>query len=291
MTSPDLFSPPIRLAALDMDGTLLDSRKRILPETVEDLRRAASRGMQLALCTGRGLAEILPYRRQLTSVRWAILLNGAHLYDLTADRTAEYRTLRPQDAEAILAAAERHDAMPHALTDRASIVPRARMDHMEDYHIGVFRPLYERVASPVADMQEALRRGGMPGKMLIYFRSEADCRAGAKELAFLPVTLSLSTETALEITPPGADKGTALRELAQRLGLPMNETAAVGDSYNDEPMLRAAGRPVVMGNASDAIRASAYAVTADNDHNGAGLAIRSLLGEAELPFRKGDDPE
>ena len=79
--------------------------------------------------------------------------------------------------------------------------------------------------------------------------------------------------------PPGVDKGLGLRQLADHLGLDRGQVMAIGDSYNDEEMLRYAGLAVAMGNANDYIKALVHRVTADNDHDGVAKAVWAVLEE------------
>ena len=65
-----------KLLALDMDGTLLNSKKKISDETARWLTRLSETGVKIALCTGRNIAEIREYDEQLTGVRYAILNSG-----------------------------------------------------------------------------------------------------------------------------------------------------------------------------------------------------------------------
>ena len=75
-----------RLLALDMDGTLLNSQKRISPRTITALHGLAHRGVVITLSTGRGLAEIADFRDELSWLRYASLDDGALVYDLEAKR-------------------------------------------------------------------------------------------------------------------------------------------------------------------------------------------------------------
>ena len=77
----------------------------------------------------------------------------------------------------------------------------------------------------------------------------------------------------MEITHPEARKGTALKALCELLGIPLENTMALGDSGNDESMLKAAGLCIAMGNAPDFIKAVADAVTERTENDGAAIAI------------------
>ena len=114
--------------------------------------------------------------------------------------------------------------------------------------------------------------------MYSFHLADRASRAPARErLAGLPVELAESEDASLELSPAGADKGSGLLALAELLGIPRAATIAVGDAENDLPMLRAAGLGVAMGNATDAARAAANVVVADNDHDGCAEAIRRFL--------------
>src|SRR5262249_12879709 len=77
----------------------------------------------------------------------------------------------------------------------------------------------------------------------------------------------------VEMINPKVDKGDALRLVAQRLGATMEEVVAIGDSWNDAPLLRAAGFGIAMGSAPDELRAVAHAVVGDVAHDGVAEAI------------------
>ena len=91
------------------------------------------------------------------------------------------------------------------------------------------------------------------------------------------VTVTSSAPYNFEIVPAGVDKGTGLAALAEELGLTLAETIAIGDSDNDRGMLAAAGMPVAMGNATDAIKAMARYVTETNENGGVARAIRHFI--------------
>ena len=100
------------------------------------------------------------------------------------------------------------------------------------------------------------------------------------ELAALPgVTLTASNARDFEIVPEGVDKGKALAELAAQYGITLEECAAVGDSDNDMAMLKAAGLPIAMGNASAAVKAAAKRVVASNAEDGVAQAILLCLNK------------
>jgi hydroxymethylpyrimidine pyrophosphatase-like HAD family hydrolase len=80
------------------------------------------------------------------------------------------------------------------------------------------------------------------------------------------------------MTAPGVSKALGLEKLAEHLGIPMEETAGIGDADNDSAVLRAVGLSIAMGNAEDKIKEMCDMTTDDNNHNGVGKAIREMIG-------------
>ena len=270
-----------RLMAVDMDGTLLNSQKEIMPETLADISGAVSAGKEIALCTGRGIREIDEYLEELKEVRYTVLLSGAHVYDLKEGKTVFFRGIGDEEAEKVLDVCDRCDGMIQFMTEHASYVRGDQISHMKDYHMEAFQPMFERVMIRMEDVRKTLAEIDPPGKMLIYFHTVEDRQKGLEQLKELPLELIYQEETSIEITAAGIDKGTGLRVLADHLNIPMSQVIAVGDSGNDQTMLAAAGFPIAVANASEEIKMIARAVTGDNDHNGVGEAIRAYMKEEE----------
>ena len=89
--------------------------------------------------------------------------------------------------------------------------------------------------------------------------------------------ITRSAENNFEIMPEGVNKGLALQELTQVMGITMDEVMAIGDSDNDSDMLRIAGMPVVMGNGDEAVKKLAKYVTDTNDNDGVAKAIYKFI--------------
>ena len=268
----------IKLIAVDMDGTLLRSDKTVDPRTAEDIQTAAEHGIHTVYCTGRGLAEMQDTFRVLPMIRWAVCNSGGVVYDRTGDRIIFRNGVGQPYIQQIVELASRYRAMPHFLTDRESVVSADDIAHMADFHMGIYQPMFEQITRRAADMTMEAALQTSVAKINIYFRSAEDRQAAFDTLKQLPLQVSLSENTTLEMTAPGTNKGTGLERLAEHLSLPLSQIAAVGDNYNDVEMLKTAGLSFAMGNAIDEIKSMCAHVTADNDHNGVGEAIRTILG-------------
>ncbi len=266
-----------RLIALDMDGTLLCSDKTVLPETVEDIAAAAARDIEVVYCTGRSTAELAPYVGSLTSMRYAVCTSGALVYDLREKRCLHSAPIPIEVIQEVIRILGEDCGMYQFLTETEIVVRGCDVTHMADFHMGPYQPLFEKIARRVDSLYaETLRRTSIP-KVNIFFRSMEDRMAAYEKVRHLPLMFAQADMTSLEMTAPGVSKAEGLRRLADLLGISMEETAAIGDADNDRQMLEAVGLPIAMGNADTSIKSICRIVTADNDHNGVGEAIRRIL--------------
>jgi hydroxymethylpyrimidine pyrophosphatase-like HAD family hydrolase len=158
------------------------------------------------------------------------------------------------------------------------IAQRSDVPHMDRWRMGVYRRLYEETATLVDDMLAELNDPGRSWEKLNVFHLTPESRErGHEMLSGLPVVFAYMEETSLELTPRDVDKGRGLLELCRLLGIDPARTIGVGDGENDEPLLRAAGLAVAMGNATPDVAGMADAVVAGNAHDGVAEAIEKFL--------------
>lgn len=268
-----------KLAAFDMDGTLLNSGKQISDTTKEMIRRAAKEGKIIALSTGRGLAELYEYLDQVPEVRYLDCTSGAMVYDCHEKKVIVRRAIAVPHMKKILEIARREDVMIHFLSTR-SIVQKSKLEEMEDYYMGVYKPMFETVADQCEDIYQFYMDHPVPMEKCNIYHHTTEERAITEErikAADLPVVMVHSEVTSLEITAEGVNKGAGLLALCRHLDISPEETIAVGDADNDREVLQAAGLAVAMGNASEHIRAMADVVVADCDHDGCAEVIEKYL--------------
>ncbi len=270
----------IRLLALDMDGTLLDSRKKISPRVRKALEALDARGVFVAAGTGRGLAEMDEIRKELPFMRRGFLVSGAHIFDFAASVTLEMRPMSDAHVAACLERCRGEDAMPHFLTERESVVRADQIGHLKDFSHAAHQAAFERICLRVDDMDAYARsHSGEILKVCMYHRDPEGRVRSLRALKGTGMDLKFSGRTSLEAVAPGVDKGYGLMRLAACLGIRADECAAVGDGENDLEMLRAAGFSAAMGSAPDSVRAEADAVVPDSDHDGVAEAVRLFFGE------------
>jgi Cof subfamily protein (haloacid dehalogenase superfamily) len=263
----------IRVIALDVDGTLLDPKGEITPETREAIARARAEGVKVVLATGRRVQEAIAFGEKAGCDNLAVCVGGAVLADLpsgTHVRDWEMPSWVWPDAlklclnrgiELMLFAGEKIVVDPFSKASQEKTFPD---------------PVFHREAVVAEDPLAYLQENDLPLlKIHADWAPEAYPMEELKKLYGLQVFSTNGRD--MEVLPAGADKGRALALLGVMYGFALDEIAAVGDSDNDLAMLKVAGYPVAMGNATQAVKDAAKYITAGNDENGADKAILHIL--------------
>ncbi len=270
-----------RLAALDMDGTLLNQNHETTPYTRAVIARAAEAGLIIALSTGRALSELWAHLHTIPGIAYVIGESGACIYDVARARILHKITLDDADVDAIFTAAEGMDVTVQCFIDNQSYMTGESDEAMAAHHVTAFAAAF-RAGSKFIDDAAALCRAsqGRVSKVNLYFADAAERDRYPERIRGLNVALKDSVGIGWEISPPQADKAKGLRFLCDHLGLSPSQVMAVGDGGNDLDIMGAAGLSVAMGNAIDAVKAMADVITDDCDHDGAAKAIeRYMLSE------------
>ena len=257
------------LLSLDMDGTLLDSAKRIPCATTAAIQQLMEQGVEVVVGTGRGLAELADYRDSLRGMHYGLLVSGGLLYDFYKEQPLAMHTLSVEQCQRLLETATEEQAMVHILTVRASVDREQDILHMEDFAMSVYQDMYERVCDRQEDLMLYVQ--GHADEILkinLYHRSDESRQRSRERLAGLGLNLVMAESTALEASPQGITKASGLQELCKMLQIPLAATVAVGDAPNDLEILQLAGLSAAMGNAADSVKEICDIVVSDNDHNG-----------------------
>ena len=268
------------LAALDMDGTLLNSAHETTPFTREALNRADAEGKVIALCTGRCLSELRDHLRRIPGIRYAINESGGCLYDARAGRILRQAVMDGDVVERLFDLAAPRDVMLQCFFGNQSYVQPGDSGRMAHYHMGQFVKAFVEGSVFTPDIRALWRESGRPmTKFNLYFASEAEKARFTEMMGEMDLCVTGCLGVGYEISPKGAGKDDGLRALCDHLGLPVERAMAVGDGTNDIELMEAAGFSVAMGNAVDAVRRVSDAVTDDCDHDGAAKAVlRYRLG-------------
>jgi len=267
----------IKLIAIDMDGTLLNSKKELLDETKQYFKNFHNKNTEtlLVLCTGRPETGIRPYLKDLGYLEenhYIISQNGANIYESQTGK-------RLMDAFVDSAAIQKWIELgkKHGISVMGAGV---------DYYYSFDEDPTEWMEFDVKLVSGKLKR--IPTKESLNTDFYKILLMGDEEQlnefeTFIPQEwrdefyVVRSQKYLVEVLTKGVNKAFGLEELAQKLNIEPSEIAAIGDAANDIEMLEYAGLAIAMGNASEEVKSIADIVTDTNENNGVIKAIDKLI--------------
>lgn len=283
----------IRLLALDLDGTLLDSQGRIPEANKVAVREAEKRGVLVTIATGRRFRDARPVALEIGFNAPIITHNGALLKNAESLEPLHYSLLSAETVRDIVRVGKDHggDALvsadPHGegtlFYDRVSddnLPLRKYIAWAESLH-GTGSEMAVRHVENLAESTEL--------SDVVHISFSGNCQRMAElsillsgalgdSVNILPTVYPHLDFTLLDILPPDASKATGVERLAAGHGISGAEIMACGDNFNDLEMLEFAGTPVVMGNASDELKARpGFHTTLNNDEHGVAEAIKTFI--------------
>ncbi|MBV9646401.1 MAG: HAD family hydrolase [Candidatus Eremiobacteraeota bacterium] len=269
----------VSLLALDLDGTLIDHRLVIRQPVRAAVRKAMAEGVGVTLATGRMFVASLPYVRALEVQLPIVCYQGAAVYDVLTERAIRETPLARDVALRVVERAKRDGY-------------HAQLYHDDRFYVeedNLYAELYAKLAGvrPIVVpslAEEFANRDSTkcnivtePERVARYIETVA---AVCGDEAYV----TRSNPEFIEVMDPRVDKGEALRFIAGRIGVPMGEVLAIGDSFNDIPLLRAAGFGIAMGSSPPQLQEVADAVVGDYAHDGVAEAIeRYVLASRAAP--------
>ena len=272
----------MRLIALDIDGTLLDSRWHLPEANRAAIAEATRRGIEVALVTGRRYDFALPVARKLDSPLTMIVNNGAlirskegrtHVRHLLPKQTAAqvlHLTREWREGTAVIFDRERENQLMLEVLDTGDSMRYAYYSRNLEF-IGLAKPLESCLTEdPIQVM--------LSGKVAPMRQAEAALRGApfAQEYALAATCYESKDFSMIDVINPVCSKGSSLAEWAALRGFAREEVMAIGDNHNDLEMLSFAGVPVVMGNSVPALKTFGWHETGTNDENGVALAIEQF---------------
>jgi Cof subfamily protein (haloacid dehalogenase superfamily) len=279
---------PVRLIAVDIDGTLTDPEYKISARNYEALREAHRAGIQIVLATGRRHDYALPVARELGFPIWLISSNGALVRSSEGETDVTDR-LPASSARKLIQHMDnfRGNAVltfdrPADLNGNNSLVLE-RVDELNQSisrwmeanrpHIKIVSPLEDALTE---DPLQAMYCGSV-ARMVQAQQRLAEANFG-DELTIMRTQYDHRDLCILDILTRDCSKGHALRRLAEKHDISPDGIMAIGDNYNDLEMLEFAGVPVVMANADAGLKQLGFHVTGSNSESGVALAIEQLFG-------------
>ena len=274
---------PIRLIALDIDGTLVGEDQVIGNRTAAAVADATRRGIAVSLVTGRMATSALPFARALGLTGPIVAQQGAMIRSMTEAGSARpgklvfHRPLKPEVTVDIVRWCFERELIPH-FNHLEWMIVGADEERMEEYRrfvgdrLRIVPDIRARAASPVTKVV-AIGEGNHSIDVLDEGRSYFAGRA----------EVTLRHPRFLEFLAPGVSKGLGVRWLARRLAVPLSQCMAVGDQYNDLEMISEVGHGVAMPSAPAAVQAAARYVAPPVAEEGAAQMIERIALGGERP--------
>ncbi len=239
----------LKLVALDMDGTLLNSEEEVSEYTKEVIAKALVQDVHVILSTGRWLDSCYPYAELLELPSYLITSNGGEIWTVNKE-----------------------------LRDQHLLDPK-RVQMM--WELGDKLDLHSWMVATDGVFHGTRPDDFFAHEWLKYGCDSLDTKKLDKvveELSYYDeLELTNSLPTNVEVNPKGVNKASALKKVCDEIGITMNNVMAVGDSLNDIKMIQQAGLGVAMGNAQEAIKNVADHVTDTNNNDGVAKAIEKFV--------------
>lgn len=285
----------IRLIATDMDGTLLNSSHEISQENIDAIKYAQSKGITVAIATGRAFYEAHGPVKAAGLKMPYICLNGAEVRDEARNIIYTSR-LMSQQIQRIRNILNKYDIFYQVYTNFGIYTEDKEKDleifldiirrgggnpDVEKIRLGVEQRIKNGTLKVVDSYDTIYNRDGeIVMKLLAYSPNlELVDKAIAELKEYHSLAISSSSRGNIEITHNNAQKGVAVCELAERLKVSMDEVMTLGDNLNDISMLERSKYAIGMANGADEVKAIATDITETNDNSGVGKAIMKYVKE------------
>jgi Cof subfamily protein (haloacid dehalogenase superfamily) len=262
----------IKLIALDLDGTLLNSQHQITDRARKAINAAQALGIRVLLATGKTFYSARQLVSELKLTTPSVFVQGTLIYN--PDGTIRHQvTLPPDVMRRIIPFAESRGACVSAYSGETILLrqPDPRAD-LTRYH--------EPAPTIVGSLINAMNRYPI-NKIIISTDEPRQTKAmlwQAQQMLGTSVALTMSAvQNQFEILPRDVSKGRAVVSVARELGIDLNHVMAIGDAENDRDMLELVGLGIAMGNAPDSLKAVARHVTTTNDEDGVAEALEKFV--------------
>lgn len=269
-----------KLVAIDMDGTLLNSKNEISKKNKEAIKKATDKGAKVVLSTGRIFPSALHYAKYLEIGTPIISCNGAYVAEHDKLNIIYEKPISVEVSKEIMNLAEKKEIYYHFYDDTTFFARRFSETVNNYYKLNEKIDRNERINIRIIDNPIKMMDEEKPlvykfvfvdddREKLLEFRKEVSKIDG--------VEVASSWWNNVEIMNRGVSKGRALLELCNLLSIDRSEVVAIGDNENDISMLKIAGFSIAMGNGEEKVKKIANVVTKTNDESGVGEAIEKFV--------------
>ncbi|MBP1042489.1 HAD family phosphatase [Vagococcus sp. BWB3-3] len=268
----------MKLVAIDLDGTLLNSQHQLLDVNTRALERAKNSGIKIVIATGRSVISAAEILDSMELEGYILALNGTFIAERTKGQLKVFRQsqLEKENVKKAFKIAQSEQITFVASNERGSdrVVVSEEGEVVQEFLI----QRHDLRCLTADEMKNRLTDPTINYLKLAFTNQKREKLLKVKQrLAHEGLPTIFSDAHYIEYVPKGINKGTALQFLCDQLGISMDEVLAIGDQENDLELLTMSGIGVAMGNASDKVKACADYVTSTNDEAGVSRALDLYL--------------
>jgi hypothetical protein len=259
-----------KLAAIDIDGTLLTDDYKITEKNKNALKAAEEEGVQIVLCSGRAPFSVTPLLEELGIAGYFICHNGA---------VTSHSNTKEILHEVGFTIDSLKNVLDYCRTENIHTDFCTAFDmYTESLDREDVRAMYAKYLAQPKLVEDALSMKDTLVKFTL-FGTDAQLNKAYDELAAmnLPLRMIRSGPSYIDIIDQTTSKGSALSNLAKHLDIPLSDTIAIGNYYNDLDMITMAGIGVAVGNAPGDVKEQADMVVASNNESGVAEALERLV--------------
>ncbi|MGJ7913232.1 Cof-type HAD-IIB family hydrolase [Neobacillus sp. LXY-1] len=284
----------MKLIALDLDGTTLNSNKEISEETLQAIKKAQEKGHIVMALSGRSVKSIHGHLEKYNIKCPIGASNGTILF---ADgKLLESISLTTSQIKKIAFELEKEWVPYNFTTDKESFAPRnwgdrlekvlssgrVPSEYFENAHYKMFtthptvygHTMFDQVEEIITKEELSILKF-----LNVALDPEQKQRLHQSLETIEGIHVASSSPFNLEVTHINGNKGNGLKIMARHFGIPLANTIAIGDERNDIPMFHAAGLSIAMGNAEDEVKEHSDIVTLTNDEHGVAYAFEKYILE------------
>lgn len=274
----------IKLAATDLDGTLISSNGEISNENFEAMENAMNNGLYVVPTTGRSFYEMPESLREKKTYTHCICSNGAVIFDRDGKEIWKSTFSKAETMELFSILSE-YDTMIEVYTKGTPVTEKSKLTKESYIHYRVeenYHDVLTATRKGTENLESFLTENDEGAEMFNIFFSDADERKEAFERIgkLNNVELTTSMESNMEILQRSVNKGSSLTMLCEKLNVKKEEVMAMGDSRNDLTLLSAAGTALAVANACDDLKQVVDEVICSCDESAMAYALsRFVQGE------------
>lgn len=286
-----------RLAAIDLDGTMLNQYGLVTQRTKEAIKNAQESGIEVVIASGRPTDSVKTIAQEINSNKYFISGNGAIIYDITNDEIIYENTLKKQKILDIIKICEENSIYYNIYTEKEILAKSLQCNVLYYYKENLNKDeknktqinIVENIYNYISNRDEKVVKITICDNHQVIFNSIMRKLKEISEIEVLEVShmsrkiIKQGTEDVpieyfyTEISAKNVDKWNAIEFLKEKMKIEKNEIIAIGDNMNDKTMIENAGLGIAMGESTPVIKEIADVVTDTNCNDGVAKALENIL--------------